>query len=79
MPAAVGTEGNRKDVWYSEDGVSWHEVKDTPWEARHAAGVAVHGGALWISVGNTAWTGNPKLEGRAGARADVWALRTAAS
>ena len=28
----VGAEGNRNDVWYSEDGVEWLEVKATPWE-----------------------------------------------
>ena len=30
----VGSEGNRNDVWWSEDGKSWFELPDTPWEKR---------------------------------------------
>src|SRR5262249_39695706 len=33
---------NRNDVWYSEDGVTWHELPGTPWKPRHAASVFVH-------------------------------------
>lgn len=43
---------NRNDVWYSEDGVEWHEVPDTPWAPRHAASVFVHDDALWMVAGN---------------------------
>ena len=32
------------DVWYSADGVEWHEVPATPWAERHAASVFVFGG-----------------------------------
>ena len=71
----VGSEGNRNDVWWSDDGQNWHELKGTPWPLRHAASVAVHQDALWISVGNTDWTGNPKLKGEEGFRADVWFLQ----
>lgn len=44
--------GNRNDVWYSENGVDWQELKDTPWKARHAAGLIVHNGNLWLLGGN---------------------------
>ena len=44
--------GNRKDVWHSADGVTWTEVADTPWKARHAASVFVHDGGLWMVAGN---------------------------
>lgn len=45
-------KGNLKDVWHSDDGVSWHEVPNTPWKPRHAASVFVHDNALWMVVGN---------------------------
>ncbi len=44
--------GNRKDVWYSEDGKNWTELSDTPWPARHAASVFVYDNALWMVTGN---------------------------
>lgn len=44
--------GNRTDVWHSPDGRHWTEVPDTPWLPRHAAGVCVHEGALWLVTGN---------------------------
>ena len=44
--------GNRKDVWYSADGVDWHELPDTPWNPRHAASVFVFDNALWMVAGN---------------------------
>ena len=43
---------NKKDVWYSDDGVTWHEVPNTPWEPRHAASVFVYDDALWMVAGN---------------------------
>ena len=43
---------NRNDVWHSADGVTWHELPDTPWKARHAASVFVHQDALWLVAGN---------------------------
>jgi hypothetical protein len=45
-------EGNRNDVWYSADGVKWHEIPDTPWAPRHAASVFVHDDSLWVVAGN---------------------------
>ena len=54
--------GNRNDVWHSADGVNWHEVRDTPWEPRHAASVFVHAGALWMVVGNNMQPDVWKLE-----------------
>lgn len=56
------TGGNRKDVWYSADGVHWHEVANTPWKPRHAASVFVHRNALWMVAGNNM-------------ESDVWMLR----
>ena len=44
--------GNRKDVWYSSDGVTWTELPDTPWKPRHAASLFVHDDALWMVAGN---------------------------
>jgi hypothetical protein len=54
--------GNRKDVWYSSDGLNWYEVPNTPWAPRHAASVYVHDGALWMVAGNNM-------------QSDVWKLR----
>jgi hypothetical protein len=44
--------GNRKDVWYSPDGIHWREVPNTPWNRRHAASVFVYDNALWMIAGN---------------------------
>ncbi len=41
-----------KDVWYSSDGMTWYEVPDTPWTARHAASVYVYDDAIWIVAGS---------------------------
>lgn len=43
---------NRNDVWHSADGANWYLLPDTPWGARHAAGVFVHDNALWMVAGN---------------------------
>jgi len=43
---------NRKDVWYSGDGITWHELKNTPWPARHASSVFNHQHSLWVVAGN---------------------------
>jgi hypothetical protein len=53
---------NRNDVWYSADGVTWHEVPRTPWKPRHAASVFVYDDALWMVAGNNM-------------ESDVWKLR----
>ena len=47
-----GLGGNRKDVWYSSDGVNWYEVPGTPWKERHAASVFIYKHALWVVAGN---------------------------
>ena len=44
--------GNRKDVWYSADGVTWTELPDTPWKPRHAASLFEFNDALWMVAGN---------------------------
>ena len=51
-PSEVATEGNRNDVWYSEDGGHWQELPDTPWSPRHACAVHVHGDALYLVAGS---------------------------
>lgn len=50
------------DVWYSEDGITWHELKSTTgnWPAgtRHAHSTTVYENALWYMCGiatNSAW------------------------
>eukprot|EP01048_Picozoa_sp_COSAG05_P015030 COSAG05_NODE_1763_length_4127_cov_2.342354_2_plen_98_part_00 len=47
------------DIWHSEDGVEWEQLgtgpsfnSSTPWTIRHAMGVHVHKGALYIAGGN---------------------------
>ena len=59
--------GNRKDVWYSSDGVNWYELPDTPWKPRHAASVFVHAGYLWMVAGNNMESDVWRLE-RTGSR-----------
>jgi len=54
--------GNRKDVWYSSDGVNWTELPDTPWAPRHAASVFVFDDALWMVAGNNMQPDVWKLE-----------------
>ena len=44
--------GNRRDAWYSPDGVNWTELPDTPWAPRHAGSVFVYDGSLWMVAGN---------------------------
>ncbi|GCC52464.1 hypothetical protein SanaruYs_27010 [Chryseotalea sanaruensis] len=57
--------GNRNDVWYSEDGRNWKELKSAnSWLPRHAPLVWATGESLWISSGflnnyglhNDVWT-----------------------
>lgn len=45
-------KGNRKDVWRSGDGTTWHEVPNTPWAPRHASSIYVYNDALWVVAGN---------------------------
>jgi len=54
--------GNRKDVWYSPDGITWAEVPDTPWAPRHAASVFIYKDALWMVAGNNMTSDVWKLE-----------------
>jgi hypothetical protein len=57
---ATGSEMN--DVWYSEDGINWRELKSTtgnePANTRHAQSTTVFDNALWYMCGiasNNAW------------------------
>jgi hypothetical protein len=44
--------GNRNDVWYSDNGADWFELKNTPWPPRHAGGVCTYDSSLWMVSGN---------------------------
>lgn len=44
--------GNRNDVWYSDNGADWYELKNTPWPPRHAGGVCTYDSSLWMISGN---------------------------
>lgn len=39
------------DLWYSSDGIEWHEVPNVPWAPRHAASLFVFKGSLWMGAG----------------------------
>jgi hypothetical protein len=46
------------DVWYSENGSDWHELKNSPFTARHAASATTYDNALWLMCGiitNDVW------------------------
>ncbi|MBL0317559.1 MAG: T9SS type A sorting domain-containing protein [Flavobacteriales bacterium] len=49
-----GYEGinNRNDVWYSDNGAEWFELKNTPWPPRHAGAVCTYDSSLWMVSGN---------------------------
>ena len=51
-PITGKPDANRNDVWYSEDGATWHELEGTPWDRRHASSVFVFDDALWMTSGN---------------------------
>jgi hypothetical protein len=44
--------GDRRDVWYSTDGIKWCELPGTPWKERHAASVFVYDDAMWMVAGS---------------------------
>jgi hypothetical protein len=39
------------DVWYSLDGKTWNELKDTPWSPRHATATFIYNGELYLMGG----------------------------
>ena len=46
---------NFDDVWYSADGVQWHQLKtETIWSPRHEHSVWVFDDRIWLAAGN-AW------------------------
>ena len=49
-------------MWYSEDGVTWHELPGTPWLPRHAASVCVFDDALWVVAGNNMTSDSWRLD-----------------
>jgi hypothetical protein len=60
--AGVASGIEMGDVWYSEDGITWHELKSTtgnwPEGTRHAQSSTVFNDALWYMCGiatNNAW------------------------
>jgi hypothetical protein len=44
-------KGNLNDIWYSENGVDWHQLETDTWPQRHAALSWVDGQNLYISSG----------------------------
>jgi len=54
--------GNRKDVWFSDNGKDWQELPNTPWKERHAASVFVFKSSLWMVAGNNMENDVWKLE-----------------
>jgi hypothetical protein len=65
---------NRCDVWWSEDGATWHEVPATPWVPRHAACLFPLEGRMIMASGSNGddSTEFPMFP-------DVWALARATS
>ena len=60
--AGMATAIEMSDVWYSEDGITWHELKSTtgnwPIETRHGQSATVFDNAIWYMCGiisNNAW------------------------
>jgi hypothetical protein len=54
--AAYQTDNN--ETWYSENGIDWHELKNSPFGIRHAAATTVYDNALWLMSGintNNSW------------------------
>jgi hypothetical protein len=43
---------NRNDVWYSDNGLIWHELPNIPWKPRHASSIFVYDNSLWVVAGN---------------------------
>lgn len=54
--------GNRNDVWFSNNGKEWKELQLTPWSDRHATSVFVFNNALWVIAGNNMENDVWKLE-----------------
>lgn len=48
----------RNDVWYSSDGITWTELKNTPWVPTHAASTFIWGNCMYMAAGylkNKVW------------------------
>jgi Concanavalin A-like lectin/glucanases superfamily len=64
------------DVWYSENGIDWHELMHSPFMARHAASATTYDNALWLMCGiisNDVW----RLRNRSGNSTGMPALADA--
>ncbi|MGL5888561.1 MAG: T9SS type A sorting domain-containing protein, partial [Bacteroidia bacterium] len=62
LMGGMATSYEMNDVWYSADGITWHELKTTtgnvPAATRHAQSTTVFDNALWYMCGiatNNAW------------------------
>ncbi len=60
--AGGATSIEMNDIWYSEDGITWHELKSTtgnwPIGSRHGQSTTVYDNSLWYMCGlltNNAW------------------------
>ena len=67
---AGGTRGNvYKDVWYSSDGINWHELEgEIPWEGRFDHATVVFDNKIWIIAGSHYTFGGLHI----GGHDDVW-------
>lgn len=67
--SAEGPAGLRNDIWFSQDGVTWHEaVPRARWVPREGATAVVHDGKLWLIGG---------VDAADRVRRDVWWSRNA--
>lgn len=46
----------RRDVWWSDDGVTWQQAIDAPWPARDSFGATVFNNRLWVMSGESTLT-----------------------
>lgn len=54
----ITTLTDNDETWYSEDGITWHEIKYPKYLLRHAHATTVYDNALWMMTGinsNDSW------------------------
>lgn len=54
--------GNTNEVWFSENGEHWTELKPSPWKPRHASSVFVKDDVIYLVAGNNMESDVWKLE-----------------